>query len=102
LYEKGKRVKDYLHLAGGPDRLADRKREFVLRADGSVLSRQSSSLGHHALFVSADFDHELIFPGDTIVVPPVIEKGALMREILNISTIVQGFGLGVAAINVLK
>ncbi len=102
LYEKGKRVKDYLHLAGGPDRLADRRREFVLRADGSVLSRQSSSLGHRALFASADFDHELIFPGDTIVVPPVIEKGALMREILNISTIVQGFGLGVAAINVLK
>jgi protein involved in polysaccharide export with SLBB domain len=101
LYESGKRVKDYLHLAGGPDRLADQKREYILRADGSVMSYQYGNLGQRTLFADAGFDHQPLFPGDTIVVPPVIEKGALMREILNISTIVQGFGLGAAAVNVL-
>ncbi len=46
VYQKGKKVKDYLYLAGGPDRNADKKREFILRADGSVLSHQyNSSLG---------------------------------------------------------
>lgn len=101
IYQSGKRVKDYLRLAGGPDRLADRKREFILRADGSVLSYQYGNLGQRTLFADTGFDHQPIFPGDTIIVPPVIEKGALMREILNISTIVQGFGLGAAAVNVL-
>jgi protein involved in polysaccharide export with SLBB domain len=102
LYQSGKRVKDYLRLAGGPDRVADQKREFVLRADGSVLSYQYGNLGQRTLFADAGFYHQPIYPGDTIVVPPVVEKGAMMREILNISTIVQGFGLGAAAVSVLK
>ena len=103
LFEKGKRVKDYLQLAGGPDRIADRKREFVLRADGSVVSHQySSSFGQRAVFPNTDFDHQAIYPGDTIVVPPIIEKSALLRNLSNISTILEGFGLGAAAIQVLR
>ena len=43
-----------------------------------------------------------ILPGDTIVVPPKIEKGAILRELVDISTILQGFGIGAAAIEVLK
>jgi protein involved in polysaccharide export with SLBB domain len=102
LYQNGLRLKDYLRLSGGPDRIADQKREFILRADGSVVSRQSGSLGHRALFADTDFGHQPIYPGDTIIVPPALERGAIMRDILNISTIVQGFGLGAAAIEVLK
>jgi hypothetical protein len=41
-------------------------------------------------------------PGDTIVVPPVVEKGSFLRNMVNISNILEGFGLGAAAINVLK
>jgi polysaccharide biosynthesis/export protein len=102
LYKNGMRVKDYLRLAGGPDRIADKKRAYILRADGSVVSRQSSNLGHRALFVDNDFDSLAMYPGDTIIMPPVLEKGATMRMILDISTIVQGFGLGAAAVSVLK
>jgi protein involved in polysaccharide export with SLBB domain len=102
LYEKGRRVKDYLQLAGGPDRIADRKREFILRADGSVVSHQYSNLAQRALFVDHDFDDVALFPGDTIVVPPIIEKTAILRDLANISTILEGFGLGAAAIEVLK
>ena len=102
LYEKGRRVKDYLHLAGGPDRSSDRRREFVLRADGSVVSRQYGNLAKKTVFANGNFDNIVLYPGDTIVVPPVIQKGAIMRELTNISTIVSGFGLGAAAVNVLR
>ena len=60
VFTPGRRVIDYLREAGGPDRQADRKRAFVLRADGSVVSRQY-----------ANVDHAPIYPGDTIVVPPM-------------------------------
>ena len=43
-----------------------------------------------------------MFPGDTIVVPPQIEHRAILRDLLDISSIVGQFGLGAAAINVLK
>jgi len=97
VYQAGKRVKDYLRLAGGPDRTADLKREFILRADGSVLSHQYTSSRQFG-----EFDRLPMLPGDTIVVPPKIEKGAIMRDLVNISSILQGFGLGAAAIEVLK
>jgi protein involved in polysaccharide export with SLBB domain len=102
VYQKGKRVKDIMNLAGGPDRNADRGREFVLRADGSVVSHQYGNLAERALFTDHDFDHIAMLPGDTIVVPPTIEKGSTMRNLVNISNILQGFGLGAAAISVLK
>jgi len=102
LYVKAKRVKDYLNLAGGPDRIGDRSREFVLRADGSVVSRQYGSFAEHALFANRDFDDVVLYPGDTIVVPPIIQKSAFLRNLSDVSTILEGFGLGAAAIEVLK
>ncbi|HEX3572852.1 MAG TPA: SLBB domain-containing protein [Acidobacteriaceae bacterium] len=102
LYEKGHRVKDYMKLAGGPDRIGDRKREFVLRADGSVVSRQYGSLAERTVFAGRNFDDVVLFPGDTIIVPPVIQKSAILRNLSDISTIIGGFGLGAAAVNVLR
>ena len=91
VYEPGRRTIDYLREAGGPDRQADKKREFVLRADGSVVSRQYGK-----------FEKAMIYPGDTIVVPPMLQKRAILRNLVDIATIVGQFGLGLAAINVLK
>ena len=102
LYVNGKRVRDYLRLAGGPDRIGDRKREFILRADGSVVSRQSGSLAERAIFADHSFEDVVLYPGDTIIVPPIIEKTAVLRNLSDIATIMEGFGLGAAAINVLK
>jgi protein involved in polysaccharide export with SLBB domain len=102
LYLKGKRVKDYLRLAGGPDRIADRKREFILRADGSVVSHQYGNLAEHAIFADRNFGDVVLYPGDTIIVPPIIEKTAILRNLSDIGTILEGFGLGAAAIEVLK
>jgi len=90
VYSPGQRVINYMKRAGGPDRQADKHRTFVLRADGSVVSRQY-----------ADVEHAHIFPGDTIVVPPIIDKRALMQRIVDIAEIVGNFGIGVASIAIL-
>jgi polysaccharide export outer membrane protein len=91
IFERNRKERDYMRQAGGPDRTADRKRTFILRADGSVFSRQYG-----------DVDHATIFPGDTIVVPPQLDRRAVLRNLVDIATVVGQFGLGAAAINVLK
>jgi polysaccharide export outer membrane protein len=90
VYLPNQRVIDYLRRAGGPDREADKKRMFLLRADGSVISRQY-----------ADVARAGVYPGDTIVVPPIIDKRAVLQRILDIANIVGNLGFGVAAIDVL-
>ena len=91
VFERGLRERDYLRQAGGPDRQADKRRTFILRADGSVYSSQYG-----------DVAKATMFPGDTVVVPPQLDHRAIMRNLLDISSIVGQFGLGAAAVNVLK
>ena len=91
VYTHGRKERDYLKQAGGPDRNADKKRTFVLRADGSVFSRQYGNV-----------EKASIFPGDTIIVPPQISHTAILRNLVDLSQVIGGIGLGAAAINVLK
>ena len=90
IFTAHQRAIDYLRQAGGPDRQADRKRSFILRADGSVISRQY-----------ANVERTFIYPGDTIVVPPVIDKRAIIQRIVDIATIIGQVGLGAAALSLL-
>ena len=90
LFERGKRTSDYLRLAGGPDRQADTKRMFLLRADGSVYSRQYGNV-----------ERAHLFPGDTVVVPPQITRRAVFRNIVDAATIVSQLGIGIAALTLL-
>jgi polysaccharide export outer membrane protein len=87
IFERRQHAIDYLRRAGGPDREADKKRMFLLRADGSVVSRQY-----------ADVMHAPIYPGDTIVMPPNLDKRALFQRIVDIAMIVGNLGIGLAAI----
>jgi polysaccharide export outer membrane protein len=87
IFERRQHAIDYLRRAGGPDREADKKRMFLLRADGSVVSRQY-----------ADVMHTPIYPGDTIVMPPNLDKRAVFQRIVDIATIVGNLGIGLAAI----
>ena len=45
----------------GPNRNADRKQIFIIRADGWVWSRQYLD---HTLWTDDKFDHQVIYPGD--------------------------------------
>ena len=97
LFREDFRAGDYLKQAGGPTRYADRGHAFVIRADGSVVSHSANSL-----FFAKGFDSLQMFPGDTLVIPTVINKSSLVRNLTDWSQILTGFGLGAAAINVLR
>lgn len=86
----------YLASAGGPTRTADSKHAYVIRADGSVVSRTQVSSFHRGSFNSLRMN-----PGDTIVVPLNIDRGAALRTVGDIAQIVGQFGLAIAAANIL-
>ncbi len=91
MYRPGKTVGDYLRLAGGATRNGDKGREFVIRADGSTISRQQ----HSSLF-SGSFDSTRLMPGDSIVVPTKLDRGATLRALRDFSTIFGQVGLAAA------
>jgi protein involved in polysaccharide export with SLBB domain len=64
LFESDATVGKYLRLAGGPNREADRKRILVLRADGTVVSRDTKG----AVF-DRGLESLILHPGDSILVP---------------------------------
>lgn len=78
-------VSSYLDLSGGPVSDAETSDMYVLRADGSVLSRQQSFFGG---FLSSPLD-----PGDTLVVPQKIERIAWLREIKDWTQILANIAL---------
>jgi protein involved in polysaccharide export with SLBB domain len=90
IYRPGERARNYLRQAGGPDRQADRKRMFILRADGSVVSEQY-----------ADVQKVTIYPGDTIVVPPNLQPHNVLQRTIDIAQIAGNLALSAAAIAVL-
>ncbi len=96
LYQEDLRTGDYLKKAGGPERSADRSHMFVIRADGSVVSRSAGSV----LF-GKSFDALHMYPGDTLVVPAYINKSTFVRNLTDWSQIFTNLALGAAAVNVL-
>lgn len=98
LYQQGKNLGDYLNVAGGTTRDADSRHEFVIRADGSVISKQTAG---GTLFWGG-FSSKVAYPGDTIVVPDNVSKTSLLRNLTDYSAVLSNFGVGVAAINLLR
>ena len=97
LFTPGKRVGMYLQLAGGPDRDSDRKHDFLIRADGEVLSHNAAGGG----LWSNQFNNLKVYPGDTIVVPEKIYKPGTLRSVIEYSQLVSNFALGAAALSVI-
>jgi protein involved in polysaccharide export with SLBB domain len=97
LYRRGNHIGDYLKIAGGGTRNADKRHEFVIRADGSVISKQTSG---SSVFGSG-LNAQLAYPGDTVVVPDNVSKTTLLRGLTDWSTVLSQFGLGIAALTVL-
>ncbi len=96
LYQGQRRVGDYLQLAGGPNRDADKRHIFVIRADGSVYSRERAN----GLWGN-NFDAARINPGDSIVVPEKVLGTSVLRGFINWSQVFSQLALGAAAISVL-
>jgi protein involved in polysaccharide export with SLBB domain len=96
MHRPGKRVSDYLEQAGGPTRDADESRIYVVKADGSVISAQNGG----SFFGS--INSEKLMPGDTVVVPELLDKFSLTRELKDWAQIFYQFALGVGAIHLLR
>ncbi|MDE2276557.1 MAG: SLBB domain-containing protein [Burkholderiales bacterium] len=98
LYAPSRTLEDYLRLAGGPTRGADKGSVFVVRADGTVSSALQSSgwLGG----VSDNFWQQTVQPGDTIFAPEELNKTTLVQGFKDWTQILYQFGLGVAGLKV--
>ncbi|MGD1213714.1 MAG: SLBB domain-containing protein [Terriglobales bacterium] len=97
LYRREERVDDYLKRAGGPTRDADTSRMFVIRADGSVLSKQSVKGLWNGGFASLR-----LMPGDAIIVPERLSHGSFLRGLKDWSQVFSQFALGAAAVRVIQ
>jgi protein involved in polysaccharide export with SLBB domain len=96
-FRPGKPLSDYLNHAGGTTREGDKGRLFVIRADGSVVSRQQYNNIWSSRFNGMD-----VMPGDAIVVPERFRTTTFMRELKDWSQVFAQFALGAAAIKVLR
>ncbi len=96
VYRTDLRIADFLAEAGGPTRTADTGATYVLRADGSVISKRQSG------WMMSSFNSERLMPGDTIVVPEDFDRTTWTKVLKDYGQILYQFGLGAAAIRVLK
>jgi protein involved in polysaccharide export with SLBB domain len=96
LYIRGARAGTYLRYAGGADRDGDRKHEFIIRANGDVVSYESDKGTW-----GSDFNNLRMNPGDTLVVPEKTFKPSALRGIIDWSQMFSQFALGAAALSVL-
>ena len=96
-YEPGARLISYLNAAGGATRSADQKRMFVIRADGTVVSRQSRNTHSHG-----SYDNLRLLPGDAIIVPEKIRVSSPMNTLLQATQLASELALTGAAVSVLK
>jgi protein involved in polysaccharide export with SLBB domain len=84
-YESGKRLIAYLNDAGGATREADPRRVFVIRADGTVVSRQSRNSHSHG-----SFGNLRLLPGDAIIVPEKLRVSNGLQTFSNYAQIISG------------
>ena len=88
-------AENYLQLAGGPTRGADKSSIFMIRANGSVVSaQQGSSFWHSGNYLLA----AIVQPGDTLFVPEELNKSTFIQDAKDWTQILYQFGLGVAGI----
>jgi protein involved in polysaccharide export with SLBB domain len=99
LWRPNSRVSDYLKLSGMTVD-ADEENIFILRVDGSVVSRNSGG------WFSGGFGGTEVMPGDSIVVPEKFDKetrwSKFMAGTREWAQIFANFGLGAAAIKTLR
>lgn len=96
IYRPNQRLADYLARAGGPTKDADPASIYVVKADGSVISRRQSGW----LPIGQQIDN--LMPGDTIVVPEKLDRYRLTKELRDWSQVFYQFALGVVGLRVLK
>lgn len=83
---------DYIGLSGGTTRKADRRRIYVVRADGSVVSGEGSAWFRRSAQVA-------MRPGDAVVVPLDTERMPKLTLWQAVTQIVYNLAIAAAAVN---
>lgn len=96
-------VGEYLRKAGGPTRDAEESEMYIIRADGTVISRQQSSFGiqwsdDSRSWSFGGFMSSQLMPDDTLVVPQKVERTAWMREIKDITQILANIAVAAGTV----
>lgn len=89
----GATIGAYLANAGGPSRIADESGVFVVRANGSVISRQQRG--------RPDVIREYAMPGDVIFVPVRTRGNGLLDRVIEVATAIYQVSLGAVGLKVL-
>jgi len=89
----GQRIGDYLARAGGATRIADQSGAFVVRANGSVISRQQQG-GRNLL-------NEFALPGDIIFMPVQTRRDGVLDRVIEVATAIYQVSLGAVGLKVL-
>lgn len=93
LAEEGMDVEHYLSLVGGPTENADKKQIYIVKADGTVVSKRQEKFGlfnwdsTKQRWAFGSFDSIELIPGDTIIVPERLIKLSwlkLFRDTTNV------------------
>jgi protein involved in polysaccharide export with SLBB domain len=98
LYARARRAGAYLQLAGGPNRNADLRREFIIRADGEVVSRRRGE----TIWSGNEFSNLHISPGDTIVIPEKTYKPSILSSVMSWSQMLSQFATVAALMTVIQ
>lgn len=100
--EKGKNVGYYLNLVGGPTENAEDDEIYIVKANGSVISKSQEGFFGLVSWDSAKhrwtlggFDSIRLDPGDTVIVPRKVEKFPWLRVVKDVTQIM--FQIAVAA-----
>ena len=92
IYRPGLTRDDYIAKSGGTTRKADRKRIYIVRANGDVVSGERSGWFRRSQSVD-------IRPGDTIVVPLNTERVAPLPLWTSITTVIYNLAIALLAIH---
>jgi len=96
VYDKDKSYSRYIDLAGGYTENADKKKVYILKADGTAVKPGSGFLGISWSKSSNrwEFGSQNVESGDTIVVPEKLERIAWLREIKDLTQILYQIAVG--------
>lgn len=97
LYTPGRRPNYYFDLAGKGTPMADTKHMFVLRADGTVVSKDQGN----SLWAGNAYDKLHLMPGDTVVVPTKLESGTMQRNLRDWTQIASQLAISAASIAII-
>ncbi len=105
IYRSGKDVGDYLNLVGGVTDSADKSQLYVVKADGTVISKKQEKFGLFNWDSSAhrwgfgSFKGIELEPGDTIIVPKKVIKYSWLKYFKDTTSVIYQLAVAAGVLN---